>query len=279
MRDADCTAFLQEALPHLRLRWEGFRRVRRQVCRRLARRLRELGLDSLDGYRVHLERHPEEWEVLDGLCRITISRFWRDRGVFEALRTRLLPDLAALAQRRGDRELRVWSAGCASGEEPWSLALLWQLEVGAAFPGLALRVTGTDVDAHLLERAAAGIYPSSATRELPAQLRARAFETMETAYRLHPQLRRGVEFLRQDVRREAPTDRGPFHLVLCRNLAFTYFDTDVQRQVAGRIAGALVPGGALVIGSHERLPANGEGYVAEPGVRGAYRFGQYQQLP
>jgi chemotaxis protein methyltransferase CheR len=272
VRDADCTAFLQEALPRLHLRWEGFRRVRRQVCRRIDRRVRALGLDSLDAYRERLERDPSEWEVLDGLCRITISRFWRDRGVFAALGHVLLPELATLARERGDAELRAWSVGCASGEEPWSLALLWHLELAPRFPELELRIVATDVDARLLERARAALYRGSSLKELPAGLRARAFEPSDGHERLRPALRTGVELRQEDVRRQAPSDRGPFHLVLCRNVAFTYFDDATQREVLERLADALVPGGALVVGSHERLPSGGaDRFAPEPAVRGAYR--------
>ena len=86
MNDADCVEFLQWALPRLRMRWAGFRKVRGQVCKRIGRRLKELGLGDIDAYRSYLDKHSEEWEILDGLCRITISRFHRDRKVFECLR-------------------------------------------------------------------------------------------------------------------------------------------------------------------------------------------------
>jgi len=272
MRDVDCIAFLQEVLPRLGLRWKGFRNVRRQVCRRLHRRLRELGLDSLDAYGEKLEHDPAEWAVLDALCRVTISRFWRDRGVFEALRDDLLPELATLALDRGDTELRAWSAGCASGEEPWTLALLWQLELAPRFPDLELRVVATDMDARLLERAREAVYETSSLKELPAELRARAFEPFDGNEQLRADLRSGVELRLEDVRRGAPVDRGPFDLILCRNVAFTYFDEATQCDVAGRFADALVPRGALIVGGHEHLPAGAANrFAPEPAVRGAYR--------
>ena len=90
MKHDDCVGFLQWALPRLRLRWPGFRRVRRQVCQRLGRRLRELGLGELQAYQLYLGNHPTEWQVLDGLCRITISRFYRDRTIFVALEREVL---------------------------------------------------------------------------------------------------------------------------------------------------------------------------------------------
>jgi hypothetical protein len=127
MTDADVVAFLQWALPTLRMRWPGFRKVRGQVRKRLARRLRELDLETLRDYEAHLEAHPEEWATLDGFCRITISRFYRDRGVFDTLRDRVLPDLGSIAEARRASVIRAWSAGCASGEEPYSLSLAWEL--------------------------------------------------------------------------------------------------------------------------------------------------------
>ena len=85
MKDADCTDFLQWALPRLRMRWGGFRRVRGQVCKRLARRIVDLGLKDLSEYRALLETHADECTRLDGLCRISISRFYRDQGVWRTL--------------------------------------------------------------------------------------------------------------------------------------------------------------------------------------------------
>ena len=87
MQDAECVSFLQQSMPRLGLRWAGFRRVYHQVCKRLQRRLRVLDLADISAYRAYLEQHTEEWQVLDGLCRITISRFFRNRRLFDALAT------------------------------------------------------------------------------------------------------------------------------------------------------------------------------------------------
>ena len=95
MKDADCVALLQWALPRLRMRWAGFRKVRGQVCKRIRRRMGALGIDSVSAYRQYLERHDSEWDELDALCRISISRFYRDRGVFTFLQDTVLPELAA----------------------------------------------------------------------------------------------------------------------------------------------------------------------------------------
>jgi chemotaxis protein methyltransferase CheR len=252
MTDAECVVFLQWALPRLRLRWEGFRKVRRQVCRRISRRIAELGLSSADAYRGYLIAHEEEWDVLAGRCRVTISRFWRDRAVFEALRDEVLPELGP--------SVSVWSAGCASGEEPYSLVL------AADAAGVDVRVLATDVDPVLLERARAARYPESSLRDLPAPLRAEAFDDG----RLQPRYRERVELVRHDVRVGAPG--GPFDLVLCRNLVFTYFVDDLQREVGGHIACALAAGGALAIGAHEALPEGLAGFEPWPAARSVYRL-------
>jgi chemotaxis protein methyltransferase CheR len=251
--DDECVDFLHGVLPRLRLRWEGFRRVRRQVCRRVSRRVAELGLGDVAAYRAYLEANEEEWNVLAGLCRVTISRFWRDRAVFETLRDQVLPQLGSTVS--------AWSVACASGEEPYSLVL------AAGGAGVEIRVVATDVDPVLLARARTACYPPSSLRELPAHLRAGAFEDGC----LRPEHRRAVEFLQQDVRTASPG--GRFDLVLCRNLAFTYFDNELQQEVARRLTGSLRTGGALVVGSHEALPGGVTGLLPWAAARGMYRYG------
>lgn len=258
MTDRECVEFLRWALPVLRLRWPGFRRVRRQVAKRIARRMAELRLADGASYRAHLETHPDEWLRLDALCRISISRFRRDRAVWHALGEQVLPELARLARSRGDPVLRCWSAGCASGEEAYSLAILWHLELRARLAGLPLRVTATDADSHLLERARDARFGRSSLKEVPAQWLAEAFEPCHGGHRVRARYREGIVFEEQDVRREVP--EGPFHLVLCRNLVCTYFEESLQTEILTRIRGASTPGGALVLGIHEALPKEISGY-------------------
>ncbi len=249
MKDSDCVEFLQWALPQLGMRWPGFRKVRRQVCRRVDRRLRELGLETTRAYRDYLSEHPAEWNALDTLCRIPISRFYRDRGVFDCLRERVLPELAKDAVARGESALGIWSAGCASGEEPFTLDIIWQLDLTAKFPQLDCRIIATDIDEHMLERANRGCYSSSSLKDLPEVWREAAFTRQEEEYCIKSEFRTGIEFCRQDIRHQMPD--GPFHLILCRHLVFTYFDDATQQQLLQQLLGKLVPGGFLVTGKQE----------------------------
>jgi chemotaxis protein methyltransferase CheR len=215
--------------------------------------MRAHGLCGRAAYMAYLEDQSSEWAVLDALCRISISRFYRDRGVFDALGATTLPELAERAAARSDRVVRCWSAGCASGEEPYSLALVWDRRVRARHPQAGLAVVATDADARLLGRARSACYPGSSLKELPRDWVECAFDHRGRAWCLRDRWKQDVEFCPQDVREAQP--EGLFDLVLCRNLVFTYFDAPLQHRVLSRMADQIRADGFLVIGRHESLPA------------------------
>lgn len=252
MAEPECMIFLQWALPRLERRWRGYKNVRGQVEKRIRRRIAALGLSGFSDYRARLEADPEEWSVLDGLCRVTISRFHRDQRVWDILRDEVIPTLAGDAVAAGEHRLRCWSLGCASGEEPYTLSILWTLALAELHPNLSLEILATDVDEEVLERARLGVYDPGSLRELPQRSLEAAFEPYETAYRLRERFRTPVEFEKADAR--DPLPEGEFRLLLCRNLVFTYFDQHLQRETLDRLVTSLVPGGAFVLAPHEQLP-------------------------
>lgn len=234
----------------------------------------ELGVEGADGYRAHLEARPEEWRHLEVLCRVTISRFRRDRGVFGVLEEEVLPELAGRARQR-EGVLRAWSAGCASGEEPYTLVIGWRHRVEEPVaPDVRLEVEATDVDEHLLERARRARYDPSSLRELSEGDRDRAFVPVEGTEQLElrPPYRKPVRFTAGDVRRESP--EGPFHLVLCRNLVFTYFDGPARDECLDRFRSVLAPEGVLVVGAHEGLPDDADDFVRWRSGVPVYRWGR-----
>ncbi len=253
MKDAQCVEFLQWALPHLRMRWPGFRKVRRQVCKRIGRRMRELGLSDVSEYCDFLENWPEEWKVLDSFCRISISRFYRDRGVFDFLRATVLPELVQESIESGRRELQFWIAGCASGEEVYTLNIIWMLELQAQFPDLRLRLVTTDADETMLARARRGSYPSSSLNDFPQQWMDVAFTQDGDEYRIDDSFRRDIDFRLEDIRCSMP--EGPFDLIACRHLVFTYFDEAWQRELLNQMLQRLLPHGIFITGKQEPLPA------------------------
>ncbi|OKH20484.1 hypothetical protein NIES593_18375 [Hydrococcus rivularis NIES-593] len=253
MKDCECVRFLQEILPKLHLRWSGFRRVRQQVCKRLKHRIKELGLEDFSSYSVYLATHAEEWSVVDACCRITISRFYRDSRVFEQLSQELI-ELARLATERGDKSLRCWSAGCASGEEVYTLKLIEHFCLAKAQFYLPLDIIATDIDEYMLSRASQGCYKLGTLKELPQEWIAEAFTIVSEQYCIKPTFKERIRFDRQDIRKEMPS--GSFHLILCRNLVFTYFDLTLQWEILQQICDRLLANGILFIGKRESLPSD-----------------------
>ena len=268
MKDEACICFLQWALPHLHMHWPGFRKVRGQVCKRIGRRLEELDLPDLGNYRIYLVNNPLEWHILDSLCRITVSRFYRDRYVYDFLHSHVFPRLIENACRTGVKTLSCWCIGAASGEEPYSVSLLWELS-GLEKKGTELTILATEIDQHMINRARNGCYPASSFRELPPELGSGAFTLKNRRFCLKERYRKQVQFLQQDIRNEAPA--SSFDLILCRNLVFTYFSKELQEEIARKILRRLKPGGGFVIGSHEELPAGLHGMLPWLPGRAIYR--------
>lgn len=260
MSDDAATHFLRWALPRLGKRPNAYDRVQGQVKSRMRDRLHELRLRSFEAYQRYLVKHPEEWTRLDTMCRITISRFYRDPSLFDALRTQFLPRLARLRRTHGPPRIRALSLGAASGEEPYTLRLLWRHDLRDSFTDLSLHVTATEVQAHMLRRAQNAWYAHGSLRNLPDEWIERAFRhdpvrangRHAEPYVLHPLYRRGISWRQEDVRATLPD--GPFSLIFCRNLVFTYFDGALQRWILKRLLTRLRPQGLFVLGKKETLP-------------------------
>lgn len=236
--------FLRDALPGLGLDWRRHRR--RGPRRRVAERMKALGLRALDQYRLFLENDPEEKNRLRALLGVTISRFLREAAVFENLALEVWP---AWAGR--DRAV-MFSAGCAGGEEPFSLAMMWR-ERGPA--GVRPVILAMDIDRPSLERAGQGVYAASQLREMPESWRTRYFTHRGPGWHISPAIRAMVHFYRADLR-----DMGPpqgLDLAMCRNMAYTYFTRPARLEVTRALARSLKPGAWLVVGAKERLETMG----------------------
>jgi chemotaxis methyl-accepting protein methylase len=157
-----------------------------------------------------------------------------------------------LGLRRGESELWCWSAGCASGEQPYTLRIIWELGMPEGRTRVPLRLVATDADEAVLAHARTACYGVGSLKELPLDWWDRAFNRQGDRLRVRDELREGIEFRREDLTAQMPA--GPFHLILCRNLVFTYFDEPLQHEVLGRMAERLIDGGYLVVGAHEVLP-------------------------
>ncbi|MGB3400968.1 MAG: CheR family methyltransferase, partial [Candidatus Deferrimicrobiaceae bacterium] len=226
--------------------------IRRNIRRRVMRRMESVGIHDFRAYLSLLRRNPGELDALRPLLTVTISRFFRNRRVFETLVRDVLSPLAAKG-----RPARAWCAGCASGEEAFTLRILWE-ELPGRNPPLA--ILATDIDDACLQRAGEGLYPESSLREVPRPIVERHFRKEDGRFRLREDIIRSVKFRNHDLQRNPPP--GAFDLILCRNAVFTYFSTPRRVAVTGAITKALSPDGFLVIGRTEKLPREAAAWFA-----------------
>ena len=220
------------------------------IRRRIAVRMRACGVHSYEDYRMLLDRSPNEYERLRDALTINVTRFYRNAETWNLLRRDVLP--ALLDQRHG--EVRVWSAGCSSGEEPYTLAVLTAAHLDRTGRGDQLSrlvVDATDIDRTSLDRARAACYRSEGLTEMPDDLAGPYFEAVGHERRVIDRVRRRVQVRALDLSREAPL-RTDYHLILCRNVVI-YFDRVMQERLFQAFTDALVPGGYLVLGKVETL--------------------------
>jgi two-component system CheB/CheR fusion protein len=186
----------------------------------------ETGRETLAEYTRYLQRHPEEYERLVSSFLIKVTDFFRDDDLFSYLREQALPELIAEVRGR-EGELRIWSAGCATGEEAYSLAILVAQLLDDELDDFKVRIYATDVDAQAIAFARRGVYPASAVEHLPPETVSRYFSSQDGAHEVRKFIRRLVVFARHDLAQRAPFPR--IDLILCRNV-LTYFTPELQRR-------------------------------------------------
>lgn len=219
---------------------------------RLSKRLRALGLPDFGAYRHRVEREAPDGELNEMISCLTtnVTRFFRESQHFDDLAENLLPKLLETA--RAGRRVRFWSAGCSTGEEPYSLALLL-LDLCPDAPTLDIRILASDIDPKVLEVGIAGRYPPSALDQLPARLRRffRQDPDEPALQEICDAARRLVRFRQLNLLHEWPIS-GQFDAIFCRNVVI-YFDLPTQERLWKRFADKLLPEGRLYIGHSERL--------------------------
>ena len=219
--------------------------------RRIAVRMRARDVHTFDDYARLLDGDPREYDLLLDALTVNVTKFYRNADTWDALLEGYLPEL----WRRHHGALRAWSAGCASGEEPYTIALVLAetaRRIGLP-PGVSIagcRVDATDVDRLSLERTRAAEFPETSFTEMPPPL-ARRYFSDEASRRPVDELRRIVHVGRQDLTRDPPP-AAPYHLIVCRNVVI-YFDRPTQERLFDAFTSALVPGGILVLGKVETL--------------------------
>ena len=243
----DLEEFIKEAAPLLDLQWRRFQRG--GIKRKVERRIVELGLPTFEDYLSRIKNDPEEKSYLSRILTVTITRFFRDKKAFDVLENSILP---SMVNRKGAGDFKIWSIGCANGEEPYSLSMLWKERIEEEFSQIRLTLLATDINETLLDRAREGKYKKSSLKEVPEEILQRFFKIEDGFYIIDRFIRESVEFKRHDIIHEEPF--SGMEIIFCRNLAFTYFSKECQMSVLKKIAASLKKDGYLVIGWDESLP-------------------------
>ena len=225
---------------------------RQLVQGRLARRLRELGLPSYEAYCDHVrEAGPEELVGLINALTTNVTAFFRENHHFEALTSYMLPE--AMDRNASARRLRIWSAGCSTGEEPYCLAMVAAEVLGTA--RWDLKILATDIDSEVIATAQAGIYSLDRVESVPEVRRKRWFRRGSGAYEgsacVRSEISQLISFRTLNLLHEWPM-RGPFDVIFCRNVMI-YFDQPTRERLVRRFAQMLAPNGYLCIGHSESI--------------------------
>lgn len=218
------------------------------IARRLQRRMAVAGTATLEEYRRYLDRHPDEMQRLVASFLIKVTEFFRDPELFDYLRDHILPALISEARVRG--ELRIWSAGCATGEEAYTLAMIVADLLEGDTESLPVRIFATDVAVDAVEFSRRGVYPETAVAGLPEDLIERHFLPHDGAYEVRKLVRGLVVFGEHNLGHRAPFPR--IDLVLCRNVLI-YFTPELQRRALQLFAFSLRRGGYLALGKAESV--------------------------
>jgi two-component system, chemotaxis family, CheB/CheR fusion protein len=240
---------LRRVLTHLRVRTgHDFSKYKRStVVRRIARRMQVNRTEALNDYYDIVRENPDEVQELLSDLLISVTTFFRDRGAFESLE-KLLPEV--FANKGADQTIRVWVAGCATGEEAYSLGILLLEEAARHEPRPHIQVFGTDLDVRALAAAREGRYPVAIEADVSEARLHRFFSREGDYYRVRQELRDIILFALHDLLKDPPFSH--VDLVSCRNVLI-YLDRELQEQVCSTFHYALNPGGYLFLGAAEAV--------------------------
>jgi two-component system CheB/CheR fusion protein len=221
---------------------------RSTLIRRVQKRMQLLGLEGFSDYMDYLEVYPDEFNFLFNTILINVTAFFRDASVWEYLQEQVLPNI--IKSKADSEPIRIWSAGCASGEEAYTLAMLMAESLGTEQFRQRVKIYATDLDEEALSQSRQAMYSAKDIQALPPELIAKYFEPTENRYIFRHDLRRSVIFGRHDLLQDAPISR--IDLLVCRN-TLMYFNAEAQTRVLARFHFALNDTGYLFLGKAEML--------------------------
>lgn len=252
--DADFEALIDYIKRHRGFDFTGYKRS--SLMRRVRKRMQELDLEDFSDYMDRLEVAPEEFVHLFNTILINVTSFFRDRAIWDYLTTEIIPRIAA--RKESTEPIRIWSAGCASGQEAYTLAISVAEALGVEQLRQRVKIYATDVDEEALNQARHAIFSDRQASSVPPQMLELYFESYNGVYIFRKDLRRSVIFGRHDLLQDAPISR--IDLLLCRN-TLMYFNAETQSRIIARFHFALNDGGFLVLGKAEMLLSHSDSFT------------------
>lgn len=251
----------RQLLNHFGLSWDGYRRVRKGVKKRIGRHMQHLGCRTLEQYISVLDRNQDTRRDCELLMTVSVSRFFRDRDLWGALEKEILPSII----KEHTANVKIWSAGCACGEEVYSLKMLWTVIEQKMGRLPELQIWATDMNPAYLNKARAGAYSGSSLKEVPGALQDIYFRLGRKGkkWAIVEQMKRGITWETHNLLSD-PCARQ-FQLVFLRNNLLTYYENESKAPAFQKVIDSLASGGFLVIGTHEKIPADVAGLVRFPG--------------
>ncbi|WP_404786118.1 CheR family methyltransferase [Altericista sp. CCNU0014] len=234
--------------------FSGYKRA--SLTRRVQRQMQFHALENYKDYQDYLEVHPEAFSLLFNTILINVTAFFRDASAWNYLQTETIPHL--LNEKPAQSRIRIWSAGCASGEEAYTLAMIFAHMLGIESFRQRVKIYATDVDEEALLHARQSIYSAREIKSVPQAFQTQFFEPAGDQYIFHPELRRSVIFGRHDLLQDAPISR--LDLLVCRN-TLMYFNAETQAKVLKRFHFALNSAGVLLLGKAEMLLTHTNSFI------------------
>lgn len=219
--------------------------------RRIGIRMRATNTKTYEEYLKYLSENESEYEPLMKALTVNFTEFFRDAGMYTLLKESVLPEIVSKKREQGRKIIRIWSAGCSSGEEPYSVAIVVREYLGDEINKFIVNIRATDIDDVCLAAAKKGEYEELAFRNMDPSLFAKYFEKIDDGrYRIKEEIKNLVKFEKHDLISGEP--KKYFDLILCRNV-FIYFSRETQLQIFNMFYDALNRGGFLIIGKTETM--------------------------
>ena len=240
----------RQLLNRYQFSWEGYRKVRKSVKKRIHRYMTSIQCHTMEDFLAELDRNNESRDHCERLMTVSISRFFRDRALWQGLKEQILPEF----MKAGKNTVRFWSAGCACGEEVYSFKIIWDCMNSSYFSVPDLEVLATDINPVYIDRARAGIYPPSSLKEATREIHSKYFGQKggEKLFEVKSSLKKGITWENRHLLSDPPDLN--FDVIFLRNNVLTYYADPLKVEAIKKVMDHLKPRGILVLGAHERIP-------------------------